>query len=75
MWATLPHYVSNMSFLTPWVSQLGGWVCDASATVLPTGAQAAVCATDPWQLGMTVIALCGAVLAWWETQRRVRRHG
>ena len=43
MWAIVPHYVNNMSFLTPWVSQLGGWMCDASATVLPTGAQAAVC--------------------------------
>lgn len=69
------YQLKRMSFLAPWVSELGGWVCDASVAVLPTRAGAVVCATGTSQLGVTVIALCGGVLAWWETRRRLRRHG
>jgi len=64
-----------MSFLEPWVAALGQSVCDASMMLLPTRAGVAVCATGAWQLGMTIVALCGGMLAWRETRRRLHRRG
>ena len=64
-----------MSFLTPWVSELGAWACRSSVALLPARAGAAVCAIDPWQLGMTIVALCGGLLGWYESRRRLKRHG
>ena len=52
----LRYQLKRMSFLAPWVSELGGWVCDASVAVLPTRAGAVVLLVSselPELLGMS----------------------
>jgi len=63
-----------MTFLEPWISALGQAVCDASAAILPASTATAVCSTGTWQLGMTMIAVCGTALVWWELRRTRSTH-